>query len=190
MAAPSHSLRSWLVYGALRGAVLSLVGFLPWVLAGRTLSQSLGEAGFYAVCALVFIAASGPLLHGLLRGGGIGKFYALFALSFALYAVGWTAGWLALRGIAGSALGLVLGCLGMAATFAVWFRKPLALVPMLLMLLLTQVLGYFVGQFAHNVLAASPNAAKLAWGAAYGVGLGLGMAAALWRAQRPDPVVR
>src|SRR5260221_7286363 len=38
-------------------------GFAPWVLAGRWFYRNAGEAGVYAVCAVVFIGLSGLLLH-------------------------------------------------------------------------------------------------------------------------------
>src|SRR6266699_1533787 len=89
---------------ALRGMIgftlVSLGGFAPWVLAGRWFYRNIGEAGLYAVCALVFIGLSGLLLHPLIIGpGSLVRFYKIFSLAFAAYAVSWTVGFIAVRGV-------------------------------------------------------------------------------------------
>jgi len=143
-------LATWLRRGSLGGILLSVAGFLPWALAGRPLTQALGEAGMYAVCALVFLGVSGPLLHKLLIGPrSLRRFYALFCASFVPYSVGWIAGWLAFRGHLGSLAGLVLGCLAMAVVLVAWFGQWRRLGGVLLVLLLAQIPGYFVGGWAY-----------------------------------------
>ena len=147
----SHPLR--LGYATLGGILLSIAGFLPWALAGRPLSRALGEAGMYAVCALAFLALSAPLLHRLLFGPrSLSRFYTLFTAAFIPYSIAWTAGWMALRGHPGSAAGLILGCLAMAAVLCGWFRQW-RLIPLItLALLLCQVPGYFLGGWAYDRL--------------------------------------
>jgi hypothetical protein len=187
----SHPLR--LLYGTLGGILLSIAGFLPWALAGRPLSRALGEAGMYAVCALAFLALSAPLLHRLLIGPrSLTRFYTLFTAAFIPYSIAWTLGWMALRGHPGSAAGLILGCLAMAAVLCGWFRQW-RLIPLItLALLLCQVPGYFLGGWAYGALGAlaksSPTlaiVAKLSWGLFFGAGLGAGLAIALHRLQTP-----
>ncbi len=186
-------LATWLRRGSLGGILLSVAGFLPWALAGRPLTQALGEAGMYAVCALVFLGVSGPLLHKLLIGPrSLRRFYALFCASFVPYSVGWIAGWLAFRGHLGSLAGLVLGCLAMAVVLVAWFGQWRRLGGVLLVLLLAQIPGYFVGGWAYAWLGGLAKGlpwlavvSKLSWGVFYGWGLGLGLAWALWGLQRP-----
>ncbi len=36
--------------------LISVAGFAPWAFAGLRLYETIGEAGLYAVCAIVFIA--------------------------------------------------------------------------------------------------------------------------------------
>lgn len=148
----------------------------------------------YAVCALVFLAASAPLLHRLLSGPrSLPRFYALFTASFIPYSIGWTAGWMALRGHPGSAAGLALGCLAMALVLSGWFHRWRLLPAVTLLLLAFQTPGYFLGGWAYGALGslAHPSpalslAAKLSWGLFYGAGIGAGLAAALIRLQRPQ----
>lgn len=188
------ALKPKLAYASIGGVLLSIAGFLPWALAGRSLTRALGEAGMYAVCALVFLAASAPLLHRLLVGGHtLRRFYALFTAAFIPYSVAWTAGWMALRGHPGSAAGLALGCLAMAVVLCGWFGRWKQIGLITLTLLLFQVPGYFAGGWAYEWLggiareSASPTlgiVAKLSWGLFFGWGLGGGLAVALQRLQR------
>ena len=189
----SISSKPKLAYASFGGVLLSVVGFLPWALAGRPLTRALGEAGMYAVCAIVFLAASAPLLHRLLVGDNtLRRFYGLFTAAFIPYSIAWTAGWMALRGHPGSAAGLVLGCLAMALVLCGWFGhwKQIGLIT--IALLLFQVPGYFAGGWAYGWLgslardSASPLmgvVAKLSWGVFFGWGLGGGLAVALHRLQ-------
>jgi hypothetical protein len=186
-----------IVYGSIGGILLSVAGFLPWALAGRFLTKAMGEAGFYAVCAVVFLGASGPLLHHLLKGEKtLVRFYRLFVASFVPYAIGWTAGWMALRGHAGSLAGLILGCLAMALVLCAWFGRWRAVVVVTGLLLVAQVPGYFVGGWAYAWLGGLAKGvpwlavvAKLSWGVFYGWGLGAGLALALGRLQAKEPRV-
>src|SRR5690349_11360254 len=91
-------MRSFIGRGIVGFTVLSVAGFAPWALGGRWFYRAIGEGGLYAVCALVFIGLSGPLLHRLILGpGSLSRFYKLFGITFAVYSVLWIAGWMALR---------------------------------------------------------------------------------------------
>lgn len=185
-----------LAYASLGGVLLSVAGFLPWALVGRPLTQALGEAGMYAVCALVFLGVSAPLLHRLLDGSRtLARFYGLFTAAFIPYSIAWTAGWMALRGHPGSAAGLVLGCLAMAAVLCGWFGRWRQVGLITLLLLLFQVPGYFAGGWAYGWLGAVAREAdaptlgilaKLSWGVFFGWGLGGGLALALHQLQRGE----
>jgi hypothetical protein len=93
------TLQASVLRGTVGFTVVSVAGFVPWAVFGRWLGRHVGEAGMYAVCALVFIGLSGPLLHRLILGpGSLRRFNQLFGLSFTAYSVAWIAGWMALRG--------------------------------------------------------------------------------------------
>ena len=113
------TLRESLWRGTIGFTLVSLAGFAPWVLAGRWFYRNVGEAGLYAVCALVFIGSSGVLLHRLIIGpGSLVRFYKIFSLSFLAYAVAWTIGWMLLGGLVGSAVGLLAGAAAMWDQFS------------------------------------------------------------------------
>jgi hypothetical protein len=188
---PPH--KPQLLYASIGGILLSVAGFLPWALAGRPLTRAFGEAGMYAVCALIFLAVSSPLLHRLLLGQkSLQRFYALFTAAFIPYSIAWTAGWMALRGHPGSAAGLILGCLAMSVVLCAWFGRWRLIFTVTLGLLVFQVPGYFAGGWAYSTLGTlaktSPSLsilAKLSWGVFFGWGLGAGLAIALHRLQYP-----
>ena len=50
------TLRESVLRGMIGFTLVSLGGFAPWVLAGRWFYRNTGEAGLYAVCAVVFSA--------------------------------------------------------------------------------------------------------------------------------------
>lgn len=190
MAYPERSptLASSVWIGARGFTVLGLAGFLPWALGtGRWL----GEGGMFALCAIVFIALSGPLLHRLTPGpGSLWRFQILFTLAFVAYAAVWTLVWFKLRIHLSDYFGLALGTLAFSLVTAwrlnAWKQLPLAFVGLAVL----HTAGYWVGdeiyvtlrskaelQIASLHLNAAQCAliAKLGWGILYGVGFGAGI---------------
>jgi hypothetical protein len=183
--------RESVLRGLIGFTLVSLGGFAPWVLAGRWFYRNVGEAGLYTVCAVVFIGLSGVLLHRLIIGpGSLIRFYKIFSLAFLAYAVAWTIGWMALRGIPGSAAGLAAGTAVMGVILAFGFKAGGATLKIIIALFAANAAGYFIGEWAHNailalregnasgiVLAVSARAAvsKAAWGLFYGLGFGAGI---------------
>jgi hypothetical protein len=192
-----------LVKSVLRGAigftVVSLGGFAPWVLAGRWFYRNVGEAGLYTACAFVFIGLSGWLLHRLIIGpGSVIRFYQLFSLAFLAYAIAWTAGWMALGGVSGGIVGLLAGTAAMGVILACGFAARGAAPSIIAVLFLTNTAGYFLGEWAHNGVAALQEdqipgitldrptramLAKAAWGLFYGAGFGAGIGFAFYACQ-------
>lgn len=182
------SLASSLWRGVVGFTIVSVAGFAPWAVGGHWLYPRIGEAGLYAVCALVFIGLSGLLLHRLIIGpGSLSRFYKLFTVSFTAYAVVWIAGWMALRGHAGSLTGLFAGnlVLGWMLTRAFDARSQFAGVVASLFLLNTA--GYFLGGWIEGAIVGTKHLtllglsrpstvtlAMLLWGVAYGLGFGAG----------------
>jgi len=168
------SLGASIVRGAVGFALLSVAGFVPWAVFGRQLYRAIGEAGMYAVCALVFLALSGPLLHRLLIGtGSLARFYKIFTVAFTAYSIAWIAGWMSLRGHPGSLAGLFAGTAVMSVILAAAFDAWRALVKLIAILFLSNAAGYFTGGVAE---ANVPGVAgKLLWGVCYGLGFGAGL---------------
>src|SRR4051812_39553983 len=81
------SLGRSLLIGIVGFTVVSVAGFIPWAHFGDLLGPLVGERGVYVVCALVFIALSGPALHRLIIGpGSLTRFYQVFSSAFVVYA--------------------------------------------------------------------------------------------------------
>lgn len=168
------TLAASIVRGAIGFTLLSIAGFVPWAVFGRTLYRAIGEAGMYAVCALVFLALSGPLLHRLLIGtGSLGRFTKVFTLAFTAYSIAWIAGWMSLRGHPGSLAGLFAGTAVMSVILAAAFDTWRSLAKLIAILFLSNAAGYFIGGVAE---ANIPGVAgKLMWGVCYGLGFGAGL---------------
>ncbi len=175
--AVAPSLGASLLRGTVGFTVVSVAGFVPWAVFGRWFHQRVGEAGMYAVCALVFIGLSGPLLHRLILGpDSLGRFYRLFGLSFTAYSVAWIAGWMALRGHPGSVAGLFAGTAVMGWMLCTAFEARRELVKVVGALFVLNSVGYFVGGIAEGALIRKHAlTAMLSWGVFYGLGLGAGL---------------
>jgi hypothetical protein len=178
-----------LAASVLRGAIgftlVSVAGFVPWAVFGLRLRKQIGEAGLYAICALVFIGLSAPLLHRLMIGpGSLPRFYKLFSASFAAYSVAWILGWMTLRGHPGSLAGLFAGTAVMGWMLATAYEAQASLVSIIAALFLLNSLGYFVGGvFEGKLMHHLPLFAKLQWGICYGLGFGAGLGIAFYLCQ-------
>lgn len=180
-----------LLRGMIGFTLVSLGGFAPWVLAGRWFYRNVGEVGLYVVCAIVFIGLSGGLLHRLILGpGSLVRCYKLFSLAFVAYAIAWTIGWMAFRGVTGSVVGAVAGSAAMSGMIAWGFGACRATLKIFLVLLVTHAAGYFLGEWTHNFVMAlkeggatglmsNPSTrslvSKFMWGLCYGLGFGAGI---------------
>lgn len=198
---PVHlpSLGESVVRGMIGFTLVSLGGFAPWVLAGRWFYRNLGELGLYLVCAIAFIGLSGILLHHLIIGpGSLRRFYQIFSLAFVGYAATWTISWFALRGVAGGVVGALTGIGVMGGILATGFVARGAFLKIFAVLLLANVAGHFIGEWAHDfaltlkegnatglVLSQSARSlsSKTLWGLCYGLGFGAGIGLAFYFCQ-------
>lgn len=194
------SLRGSLVTGTLGFTVASLVVYGSWALNGRDLYRALGEAGAYAVWAVLFIALAGGLLNPLVIGPrSLFRFYALFAAAFMSYAVLWSVSWFVARGRVGEWLGSLLGSAALALVLSTGFGLTKDRWRLIFIVFATHSAGYFLGSWLYDVLAkAGPEhwlvgsldrstrswVSKLSWGLAHGLGLGGGIAYAIFAVQR------
>jgi hypothetical protein len=196
------SLSTSILVGALGFGGVSTAVFLVWAVAGAALGRALGEGGFYAVCALLFIGLSGWVLEGLLvERGRRAAFYGLFTGAFGLYALGWCAAWFTLvrplNGTGAGWAGALLGTALMATVLAGAFHAGKQWLAVFVVLFACNASGYFLGDYFYSFLK-SPRAAewvggmepatratlaKLLWGMAYGLGFGAGIGMALHLAQ-------
>jgi hypothetical protein len=188
------SLASSLGRGIIGFTIVSIAGFAPWAIGGRWFSKNLGEAGLYGVCALVFIAASGLLLHGLIIGpGSLVRFYKLFSLAFAAYSVAWMAGWMTLRGYPGSIAGLLAGTILMGLLLTWAFNVRAQALQVIAALFLLNSAGYFIGGWVEAGVGSLGGTsltrstqlvlAKSLWGVCYGLGFGAGLGLAFYLCQ-------
>lgn len=185
------SLGASLQRGVVGFTLLSIAGFAPWAVAGGWFYRNVGEAWLYAVCALVFIGLSGPLLHRLILGpGSLVRFYKVFGITFAAYSVLWIAGWMSLRGHPGSLAGLLAGTTAMGWMLAYAFETQASVVKIIAALFVLNSVGYFAGGWIEGALAGAKQfslfglgvtkptqmiLAKLCWGVCYGLGFGAGL---------------
>jgi len=165
--------------GILGFTFVSIAGFLPWPIFEQWF-RGLREMHLYVTCTAMFIGLSGVCLHRLILGpGSLSRFYKLFSLAFLAYAALWVAGWMILRGDAGSIVGLLIGTAAMGAilcvAFDAWRRMPAVII----VLFVLNTLGYYAGGWMMGKLIGLHRfTAMLAWGVGYGIGFGAGLGAA------------
>ncbi len=173
---------------------MSIAGFAPWAIGGRWFYKHAGEAGLYAICALVFIGAAGLLMHRLIIGpGSLSRFYKLFSLAFAVYSVAWIAGWMTIRGHPGSVVGLLAGTVLMGLMLTRAFGAREQTLKVIAALFLLNSAGYFIGGWVETWAGSLKGTAlsrftqmiiaKSLWGVCYGIGLGAGLGLAFYFCQ-------
>jgi hypothetical protein len=181
-----------IVRGTVGFTILSLGGFAVWAFWGRWFYRNVGEAGLYAVSAIVFLGFSAPLLHRLLTGPrSFWRFYKIFIPAFLSYAVVWSVCWFAWKFGLGEWLGSFFGCLAFAAVVAAFLKNWRAFPPAFTALFVLHTAGYFAGDWAYKFLSAAETRsmlsvsksvagtlAKFGWGLFYGLGFGAGIGAA------------
>jgi hypothetical protein len=180
------SLAASIERGTIGFTLVSIAGFIPWAVFGRTLYRSVGETGMYLACALVFVVLSGPAMHRLIIGpGSLARFYKVFSPAFALYSVLWIAGWYVQKGHVGSVIGLIAGTSAMAWVLVTAFDAKGAFLKVTAILFLLNAAGYFIGGVVEAALIREHRlAAMLSWGLFYGLGFGAGLGWAFHAVQR------
>lgn len=192
--------RQSLFIGGIGFGLVGVAAFAVWAFAGGALTRAVGEGGFYAVCAAVFIGLAGLVFGQLVIGpGGMTRMYALFTPAFLAYATLWCAAWFALAGRKGwlggelkaELLGAALGAAAMAAVMVWGFGARREFGRATLTLFAGNALGYFLGKVAWQWLrgggcagvrrSAYARATRLAGDARVGIAL----RPVLWGGHRP-----
>jgi hypothetical protein len=193
------SLAQTIVTSTVGFTVASLVVYGSWALHGRALYRHLSEPGAYAVWAAVFILLAGGLLNPTVIGPkSLGRFYALFGVGFAAYAVLWSASWFGLGGKLGEWMGSFVGTTALALVLAGGFGLKSGIWRIIAGLFVLHSAGYFAGSALYdffrganeqhwlNEYMSRPTrrwVAMLSWGFAHGIGLGAGLGYALFTCQ-------
>jgi hypothetical protein len=160
----------------------SLAVFGTVAFAERWMYARLGLAGAYVVWTVLFILLGGAALRPLVaQPERAGRFFALFALAFFAYAVGWIGAYFSLRNAVGEWAGSLVGSVLMGVVFAAGFGAPRAAPRLAAVLFVANTTGYFVGSLLNNTVGGRPG--MLLWGGVYGLCLGAGLGAALFQAQ-------
>ena len=182
--APVPSLGASILRGVTGFTLVSVAGFSPWALFDRWFHR-FGEIGLYLACAIVFMGLSGILLHRLILGSGsLPRFYKIFSLAFAAYAVAWVAFWMWLRGDAGSLGGLLGGTAVMGLLLACAFDAPRSIVKIVAALFVGNTLGYYAGGWIEAKMPFEhKREGMLLWGVCYGLGFGAGLGLAFYFCQ-------
>jgi len=178
--------------GALGFGAVSLVAYGVWAFAGKQLGSALGEGGFYAVMAGVFLGLTGLTLHPLIPGPrSFLRFSAVFVPAFLAYAAVWCAFWFKLKFGLGEWLASLGGCVAFAVVAGAMLGGLRALPLAALVLFAGHSAGYFLGApICYAQKKAHPELGMLAWGLLYGLGFGAGIGFAFHafqRARRSDP---
>ncbi len=194
------TVRQSLFIGGVGFGLVGLAAFAVWAVGGKALTQAVGEAGLYALCALVFIGLAGVVFGQLVIGpGGTARIYGLFTLAFAAYSVVWCAAWFGLRGtLAAEVVGAVLGSAAMAGVLAWGFGAGREFLRVAAALVLLNSLGYFLGEIWWRWLPGEGGAqlfgemfnrpqrrmlAMLGWGVLFGGFFGAGVGYAIFCCQ-------
>ena len=178
------TLKQSLCYGGVGFSLASIAVFAivgcgePWMY------QYLGLLGPYAIATAFFILLAGGILSRIVIGPGrLVRFYLLFGVAFFCYAASWVIAYLTLRNLLGELLGSVTGTLLMALILVNAFGTKKALTKLILVLLLANSAGYFLGRFLHDAIGGKLG--MVLFGAFYGLGFGTGLGYALFLAQEP-----
>jgi hypothetical protein len=174
--------------GALGFGLASLMVFGTVAYGERSMYQTLGLYGAYAAWTLLFIVPSAAALRSLVVDPARKRsFPVLFGAAFFLYAVGWMAGYFALRKNWGEqpaeGVASLLGSALLALTLAAGLRALPQFGRVFALLFAANTAGYFVGGALYFALGRPVG--MLLWGVAYGLLLGAGLGAAIHLAQVP-----
>jgi len=177
--------RTWL--SALLFTAVSLLSFCCWAFGSRVFPS---ELTLYAACAVVFLLFGGVALLPVTASQYRLRLLWIFPLGFVAYSLCWCLAWFALRNTAGEVLGSACGLFVLALLFRFGVGLSLPAFLAWTVLFTWYTIGYYAGDLAHSSLLGRGALAwntgwepgtvstlsRLAWGACYGAGFGMGLA--------------
>lgn len=176
------SLARSLLIGGVGFGLVSLAVFATVAFGERWMYARLGVLGAYLVWTALFILLGGAVLGSLVVGRWrLPRFYLLYGIAFFAYAAGWVAAYFTLRGVTGEWIGSLAGSILMAVVFAIGFGVKRSIPKFAAILFVTNSVGYFLGSTLNDQITGQVG--MLLWGLAYGVCLGVGIAAVLHLSQ-------
>lgn len=167
--------------GGIGFCLVSLVVFATVAFGERWMYMRLGVLGAYIAWTLAFILLGGAVLGSLVFDSRwrLPKFYLLWGLAFFAYAAGWIGAYFTLRGAIGEWVGSLLGSLLMTVVFALGFSAARSIPKLSALLFIANSAGYFLGSAINDQLGGRTG--MLLWGIIYGLFLGAGIGALLFR---------
>lgn len=144
-----------------------------------------GTAPMYGTIAAVYLGLSGLALGRLLPGAGATvRFALLFAATFVVYAAIWCVFWFGLKGKYHADLyGAAVGLAAMTWMLQRAFGRSGGFLASFAVLFALHTVGYTLGDDLHALVRGT--AGRLLWGAAHGVGFGLGLGYVVYECQEP-----
>ena len=177
---PTPTISGAMIHGALSFGAVSVLAYsiyaFKWVP---------GTVPMYAAVAVIYLGLGGVALGRLVHGtGGTKRFAVLFALGFLLYALGWCAGWFALKAkYHGEIWGSLLGLAALTWLLQRAFGHARDFLPGFGVLFLCHTLGFTLGDNLHGLVPYPLGG--LLWGLGHGLGFGAGIAYVVFHGQEP-----
>lgn len=169
-----------MLWGGVSFGLVSALAYSIW--AYRLIP---GTVAMYATIAAVYIGLSGLALGRLVAGAGtVPRFALLFAATFVVYAVIWCVFWFGLKGkyhadLYGAAVGLAV----MTWMLQRAFGRGDGFLALFGVLFALHTVGYTLGDDLYALVKGTSG--RLLWGAAHGVGFGLGLGYVVHACQQP-----
>lgn len=170
--------------GALGFALVSVAAFSLWAFGGRALARSITPNGLYGVIALVMLMGGAWVFRPLIIGRNWGRFAALFACGFLLFAAAWMIGYMIRAPYRlGEWGGVVAGPILLAAVLCRGFGARRRRVFCATVLAASHLGGYLAADRLFALEALQNRAGMLIWGLVYGAVFGAGLGATLYVCQ-------
>jgi hypothetical protein len=178
-----------LLIGVLGFTFASLFVFGTVAFAEGWMYKNLGVAGAYLTWTILFMIIGAFSLSRIFHQSDFRKrFYILFPLGFFAYSVGWVIAYFVVKGAIGEWVASLLASILLAIVFAFGFKKPHSILLFIVILFITNSLGYFLGSMINQTL--SGKLGMILWGLSYGVFLGAGIGLVLHMVQKSEEEVQ
>ncbi len=173
------------VIGAVGFAVVGITAFSLWAFAARAMTRTLGSSGFYSLIAVTMLAGGTLVFRPLVIGRNLGRFAALFAVGFTLFAASWMTGYtVRLPYRLGEWTGVIVGPVLLAGTLCIGFGASKQFFICAGILAASHFGSYLAADRLFSIDGLKNTTGMLIWGLVYGAGFGAGIAATLYFCQQ------